>query len=306
MRILITGASGFIGSYLLRELIENGHEILSVKRKTTNLYRIDDVKHLVNWINIDTDWEIQAITFKPEIIFNLAWNGVSAKDRTNWDIQLVNIEMQQKLLNIALKSHSQKIIGIGSQAEYGAFNNKIDENYPANPNNSYGAVKNVSLILLKTFCEINHIDWYWFRVFPCFGEMEADCWLIPSLIKNILTQKSMDLTAGEQKLAYLYVKEVAKAIYSPIEVIGKSGIYNICSDNPIPLKELVIKIRNFINPDFVLNFGALPYRFGQCMHMEGDTTKLKMNLYNIRTSDFSNKLEQTIIYYKNKYQNETN
>lgn len=138
---------------------------------------------------------------------------------------------------------------------------------------------------MKSFCEINHIDWYWFRLFPLFGPHEADKWLIPSLIRSISNDTHMDLTPGEQKLAYLYVGECAKAIEMAIYADNKSGVYNICSDNPTSLKELVTNIRDRINPDFKLNFGSLPYRYGQCMYMEGDTTKLRDNIYNLNTSD---------------------
>lgn len=302
MRIFVTGASGFIGSYLLRKIVKENHEILSLKREKTNLFRIKDSYPNLEWVNIEDKWEEKAIKFKPQVIINLAWFGVAANDRTDWDIQLENIGFQQKLLRLGAVCHIQKFVGIGSQAEYGAFESKIDEDYPTNPNTAYGAVKNASLILMKTYCEIHHIDWYWFRVFPCFGEMESDVWLIPSLIKKMSIGDSMDLTLGEQKLAYLYVEEVANAIASSINVEGKVGIYNISSNNPIPLKDLVIKIRNFVNPNFKLNFGALPYREGQSMYMEGNTDKLKTNLYQIQNSNFEEKLKQTITYYKERFQ----
>ena len=114
----------------------------------------------------------------------------------------------------------------------------------------------------------------------------------------------MDLTAGEQKLAYLYVGEVAKSIASAAVADTKSGIYNICSDNPIPLKDLVTKIRNKIDKDFVLNFGVLPYRDGQSFYMEGATDKIANNLYKIDTSTFEKHLDETIKYYINIYKNE--
>ena len=85
---------------------------------------------------------------------------------------------------------------------------------------------------------------------------------------------------------------------------NKSGVYNICSDNPTSLKELVTNIRDRINPDFKLNFGSLPYRYGQCMYMEGDTTKLRDNIYNLNTSDFEVQLDNTIKYYLKRYDNE--
>ena len=157
---------------------------------------------------------------------------------------------------------------------------------------------------MKSFCEINGIEWYWFSLFPLFGPHEADKWLIPSLIKSMVTTDHMDLTLGEQKLSYLYVGECAKAIMMAIYANGKSGIYNVCSDNPMPLRMLVEKIRNKVNPNFKLNFGALPYRFGQCMYMEGDTTALRTNIFNLDTSDFNNKLDMTIEYYLKKFSNE--
>lgn len=86
-----------------------------------------------------------------------------------------------------------------------------------------------------------------------FGPHEADKWLIPSLIRSISNDTHMNLTPGEQKLAYLYVGECAKAIEMAIYADNKSGVYNICSDNPTSLKELVTNIRDRINPDFKLN-----------------------------------------------------
>lgn len=303
MRAFVTGASGFIGSYLVKALVNDGHEVLCLKRKNSNLEPLDDYIEKVKWINTTDDWKTEFLKFKPFIVYNLAWNGVAADDRIIWEKQISNIAMQQELLDLMLEVGCKKIVGTGSQSEYGDFENKIDENYPINPKTAYAAVKASSLIIMKSFCEINNIDWYWFRLFPVFGPHEADSWLIPSLIKNISTSDHMDLTPGEQKLSYLYVGECARAIMMAIYAEGKSGVYNICSDNPTPLKTLVTKIRDKVNPKFQLNFGALPYRYGQCMYMEGDTTALRTNIYNLNTSDFEKKLNLTIDYYLNKYSN---
>lgn len=301
MKAFVTGASGFIGSYLVKALIDDGHDVLCLKRMTSNISALDNYVDRVRWVNNTDNWKAEFCKFRPYIIYNLAWNGVASADRILWDKQVSNIAMQQELLNLALDVGCKKVVGIGSQSEYGDFENKIDETYPVNPKTAYAAVKAGSLIIMKAFCEINNIDWYWFRLFPLFGPHEAEKWLIPSLIKNIATSDHMDLTPGEQKLSYLYVGECAKAIMMAIYTDGKSGIYNICSDNPVPLKVLVTKIRDKINPSFKLNFGALPYRYGQCMYMEGDTNALRTNIYNLDTSDFDEKLDITIDYYLNKY-----
>lgn len=306
MKAFVTGASGFIGSYLVKWLISEGHEIMCLRRPSSNIPELINKENSIKWIYTDTEWQASLIAFSPEIIYNLAWNGVSANERNIWAKQLSNIDLQQDLLNSASVCRCKKFVGIGSQSEYGDFDQLVDETYPENPKTAYAASKVACLDILRSFCDLNDIEWYWYRLFPIFGAGESEKWLIPSLIKTIYSKQSMDLTLGEQRLPYLYVGECAKAIGMSIYSTGKGGVYNVCSDNPMSLKELVTIIKNKINPKFQLNFGALPYRHGQSMHMEGETKKLRENIYNLDCSSFSTRLAETIEYYKAIYSNGNN
>lgn len=301
MRAFVTGATGFIGSYLVKELAGQNCELLCLKRESSDLYRLEAYKNRVKWINISDDWHSAFKEFQPEFVFNLAWDGVSSADRVIWEKQIKNIELQQKMLDLSVECGVRKFIGIGSQSEYGDFEGVVDEAYPANPKTAYAATKLACLDILRSFCTINKLEWYWFRLFPLFGATESDRWLIPSLIKNISTQDYMDLTPGEQQLPYLYVGECAKAIASPIFSDDRSGVYNVCADNPQPLKSLVISIKDMVNPQFKLNFGAQPYRYGQSMYMCGKTDKLSENLYRLDTTTYIERLEETVNYYINLY-----
>lgn len=301
MRVFLTGSSGFIGSYLSKELLSKGHELLCLKRNTSDLYRLGGSVHDIKWVDLTDDWQNAFKQYQPQAVFNLAWDGVFSADRLNWQKQVKNIELQQVLLDLSLESGVKKFIGIGSQSEYGVFDTVVDENYPANPKTAYAASKLACLDLLKSFCSIYNIEWYWFRVFPLFGPYESDKCLIPSLIKTIFIQESMDLTKGEQRLPYLYVGECAKAIASPLNASNKSGVYNVCADNAQPLRDLVTKIKDAVNPDFILNFGALPYRYGQSMFMGGNTQALTENLYKLNIASFDEKLYDTIKYYIDYY-----
>lgn len=301
MKIFVTGATGFIGSYLVKDLIKEGHQVLCLKRMSSNLYRLDDINSHINWINTSDCWTEVFRNFKPEIVFNLAWDGVSSTERGIWIKQVGNVVFQQTLLDLSLECKVRKFVGTGSQSEYGDFEGTIDESYQTAPKTAYAATKLACLDIMKNFCEINGIEWYWFRIFPQFGPMESDSWLIPTLIKSMYTQDHMDLTPGDQYLPYLYVGECSKAIASPIYAGNKSGVYNVCADNPQPLKKLVSAIRDKVNPTFQLNFGAMPYRYGQSMYMCGDTKKLRDNLYHINTSSFEERMEETIQYYMRIY-----
>jgi len=302
MKILLTGATGFLGSHIAEELIEKGYDLLLTKRFNSNLWRCDTYKEKVVWINTDiSSWVNEAKEFKPDIIINSAWNGVSAANREDWNVQVDNLIFQQKLLELAKIVKVKKFIGIGSQAEYGEFNECIDETYPTKPTTAYGTVKLASSIIMSSFCEQHEIQWYWFRLFSCFGERESDNWLIPSTIKNMISKNSMDLTNGEQLYSYLYIKDVAKVFVSAVKSNASDGIYHIASEKSRSLKEILILIKENLNTDFKLNFGALPYRKNQSMINSSFMEKTKQAFGNIDTNDFNEKLIQTIAYYKETY-----
>lgn len=303
-RVLIAGATGFIGSYVTEQLLKKDFKLMLMRRQSSSLQRCQNFNDTVEWVFTDVDgWINLAETFNPDVIVNLAWDGVVSGERTLWKLQIENLIFQQTLLDIASKVGSKVFIGAGSQAEYGEIDEIVDELHPCSPNSAYGSVKLSALTILKSFCEINSIKWFWFRLFPCFGEREGDNWLIPSLIKKIMTDTSMDLTTCEQKYAYLYVGEVARVFSTAVESSADSGIYNVSSDVPISLRELLGKIRNTIKEEFVLNFGALPYRLGQSMCIVGDNRKVCDGIYRIDTSNFEVELKNTVDFYKELYGN---
>jgi nucleoside-diphosphate-sugar epimerase len=301
MKILLTGATGFLGSHIAENLLVHDFELILTKREKSSLANCQSFMNNVKWVNKDSElWVDQIIEFKPDIIIHAAWNGVSSTNREDWNSQLSNIDFMFQLMKIAGKSNIRKFISLGSQAEYGQFDGKIAEDYPLNPTSSYGAIKLAVLEHLKSFCEDKCIDWYWLRVFSVFGERENERWLIPSVIKKMLSgSNEMDFTLGEQKYAYLYASDFAASISNVVIKDAASGIYNLSSNNPVSLKELLNTIRDSINPDFSLNFGAIPYRLNQSMHIEGDSTKFNQAFGQIDSSDFKIKLERVINSYKN-------
>jgi len=303
-RILITGISGFLGSQIAKQLISQGHKIIATKRPSSNLWRCEDYANKVNWVNInEVNWQNKIIELHPEIIIHTAWSGVSANDRDDWDIQFSNIDFTLKLLQIAKQCKLKKFIGFGSQAEYRNFSGIVDENYPLEPNSAYGSSKIAVCQIIKSFCYINEINWYWFRLFSFFGELESNTWFIPTLINKISSLQKMDMTPGEQKYAYMYIGDLAKIIGKTVEVDISSGIYNISSAKAISLLDLTNKILGIINPvESQINFGAIPYRPNQSMHIQGSISKLEKELgEKIDELDFNDSLTKVVNYKLNKH-----
>jgi nucleoside-diphosphate-sugar epimerase len=204
------------------------------------------------------------------------------------------------LLDVAKAVGVKKIIFLGSQAEYGNIDGKISEEHKANALNAYGSIKLACQEIVKTYCETNTINWIWLRLFSLFGEKENQNWLIPSLIQSMLTTQQMDFTPGDQKYAYLYVKDFALILDKIIAMPIESGVYNISSNETRTIKSLLEDIRNYINPAFLLNFGALQYRKNQSMHMEGEMSKLWSQIGEVEMTDYNKALHNSLNYYLKK------
>lgn len=113
----------------------------------------------------------------------------------------------------------------------------------------------------------------------------------------------MDMTSGEQKYAYMYVGDLARIICKTVEVDISAGIYNISSSSAISLIELTNKILEIIKPDVSqINFGAIPYRPNQSMHIQGSNSKLEKELGGkIYELDFNDSLSKVVNYKLNKH-----
>ncbi|MDB5141283.1 MAG: hypothetical protein JWR12_3199 [Mucilaginibacter sp.] len=307
-KIFITGITGFLGSNIADFLSKEGHHIVATYREKSSKNLCLNYYDKVHWVLQDenNDWVNTIINTSPDVIIHSAWMGVSHNERDDWECQFQNINFIKKILFVAKHSKASRFICLGSQAEYGPFDGVINEEYPLNPVEAYGCVKIICSELVKQYCTYHKIDWYWLRLFSFFGSGESENWLIPSLVKKIILSDYMDLTLGEQKYAYLYVGDLGLAINSIILKHGQPGIYNISGKMLVTLKNLVEGIRNKINPSFKLNFGKLPYRLNQSMHMQGDSSKFIKEFDEFEASDFESSMLKTIECLKEKFKAQVN
>lgn len=299
--ILITGITGFLGCHLGKLLCENNYQVIATRRSNSSLKNCTEFQEQIKWIYIDDDnWKDIITGYQPAIIIHAAWIGVAAAERDDWELQTKNLSFLQDLLFIARQSGTQKIIGLGSQAEYGFIDTIVVESHPLKPTTAYGAVKIISAQLLKDFCVKHTIQWYWLRVFSVFGEKESTKWLLPNVIKTIAAKqvKKMSFSPGDQQYAYLYIKDFANAIKNIVINKGNnSGIYNVSSSRPLPLKHIISFIKDIIDPAFVLEFGALPYRQNQSMLIAGDVTLFNKVFGSVAQTSLEESINNTINFY---------
>jgi len=278
MRILVTGATGFVGSHLIGELLGRGHEVSAIVRPESDTWRLAAVKDRVQFIvgSLDDipDLRSSIADFRPEAIAHLAWWGVRNADR-NSPIQARNIYSTMELAGLAAELGVKVFVGAGSQAEYGQYNRAISEDDPARPTTLYGIAKVASEMMLAELCRQNGMRFTWLRLFSTYGPKDHDHWLIPQLIRALKAGQRMPLTKAEQLWGFLHVRDAAEGIRTVIETDGASGVFNLGSPDAPPLRETILAIRNLIDPAGELGFGDIPYRPDQVMVLKADVTRLQ-------------------------------
>ena len=293
MRIFVTGATGYLGYHIACQCLIEGHQILCLRRSTSNSLFEPEIEKKIQWVTMNEDgWENIIITFSPDVLIHAAWGGVRGTERDDVFIQKQNIALSKYLFQIY---PFKQIIAMGSQAEYGFYKEVVSEDYYSKPETEYAKAKLESLGFLKNYCEQNNIEWQWLRVFTVFGEKQTGG-LIPLAISNCKNGvKSFDTTGGEQKYSYLYVKDFAKATCNVIGKTGKSGIYNVSQPAEVHSNKNILETINIMmQSNLQYNYGALSYAKNQIMLMSGKVDKFERAFGKIPHTDFEVAMKKTI------------
>lgn len=293
MRIFITGATGYLGYHIAIQCVNEGHQVLCLRRSSSkSLFTVEQDQH-ISWVTKDEQgWEEQVRIFAPELLIHAAWGGVRGTGREDRDIQIENIRMSKQLYTLC--SYKQ-IIAFGSQAEYGYYEGPVSENHELQPTMMYARSKVSSMHELQTYCDSKGIEWQWIRIFTVFGEKQTGG-LISLAINNCKKGvEQFDTTEGNQVYSYLYTKDFAKAICQVIGSRGKSGVYNISQ----PLEEhsnrnILETIKHMMNSNIHYNYGVVPYAKDQVMLMTGNIDKFEKAFGSVPHTDFRVALQNTI------------
>lgn len=279
--ILVTGAAGFIGSKLVAELARQQHKIYALiekcdPRSRDTLLSIDSDIVIVD----DLQYMYQHAETYPAFdrIFHLATVGVRPDFN---DINLicdVNIKMSCQLVDFARNNHSGIMVNFGSCFEYGDHGNVLlAEDMNCCPESLYAISKNASTNLVTRYAKTQNVKLITVRPFGVFGDGEGPDRLAPSIINSCMRGEVVKTTPGEQVRDFVNVKDLVKAIiqlseaeYTPYE------IYNICSNNPVRVKDFILEIVEVCGFDVSLvDFGSIPYRKNEAMVFAGDNKKLQ-------------------------------
>lgn len=270
MRVLITGATGFLGYQITRACIDAGHEVLCLRRANSqNPFTPRYAEH-INWFEINDPKAVQ--DFAPEVLIHAAWLGLDHENRNKPEVQQSNVVLMQDVLGMY---EYKQIVVLGSMEEYGYPGVLMTEDLPLKPFSAYTEAKVACLKYLQEYVESRNVEWQWIRVCTVYGEHQQPAWLVPTLITNCLKGESIiETTKGEQEYGFLYGDDFGRAINSVVGARGKSGIYNVSAHSSIHLYELFELVKELTGYQGEFS-KSLPYRGNGNLMILADSTKFR-------------------------------
>lgn len=274
--IAMTGATGFIGSAILAELLSRKSEVTVLLRSNSDCSRLSELRGFETLTysqltNEETIWELREK--QPDIFIHCSWRGVVGHDRNEAFQITYNIPMTLDAVELGVAAGCRQWIGLGSQAEYGNQNCRLDEETPLHPSTLYGISKFAAGVASLALCRARGISGAWLRVFSTYGPGDSPQRCIPYVIDEFLAGRPPKLTRCEQLWDYLFVADAARAVAAAANGTT-SGVFNVGSGSARPLKDYIEAIRRELDSAPEPVYGAVPYRLDQVMHLEANISRL--------------------------------
>ncbi len=289
MKILVTGSTGFIGNYVIRELIKrNDFEIIATSIDQIKKARINewfkDIKYIAQDLN-----EVKENYFtyfeNPELLIHLSWQGLpNYKDLFHIERNLfTNYNFIKNMVQNGLRNLSV----IGTCFEYGMQEGSLSEGIYTNPITAYGLAKDTLRKFIEELSKKFEFKFKWIRLFYLYGRGQNPKSILSQLdqaLKN--NEEKFNMSKGDQLRDYLEVEKAAEYIVQISLQNRINGIINCCSGKPISIKNLVKAYLKKKDMNIKLNLGYYPYPDYEPMAFWGDNKKLNKILENIKNVKF--------------------
>jgi len=275
MKILVTGATGFVGSYVVRELLNSNIEVIATSRSVEKA-ELQPWFPEVNYVPCDlNDIRKDYYSFfdRPDRAIHLSWEGLP-----NY-MALFHIEnnlyANYLFLKNLIENGLRHLVVTGTCFEYGIRNGLLDEESESRPNNPYGLAKDTLRKFLVQLQWKKYFILQWVRLFYLYGEGQNPSSILSQLdtaIEN--NEKEFKMSEGDQLRDYLSVQRVAEYIVKIALQKDVVGTINCCSGTPISIRKLVENHLREKQKNIALNLGYYPYPEHEPMAFWGDNKKL--------------------------------
>lgn len=298
-RVLVTGASGFIGRHVIAPLRERGYEIhLTSSRAGADIDGIEGVSqvHVADLLDADQSRAL-VDAVKPSHLLHLAWivkpgELIASVENLDW------INASLSLLRSFHEAGGQRFVGVGSCYEYDwAYGYCSEELTPTNPDTLYGASKNAFRQVAEEYGRTHDLDFAWARVFFLYGPHENPNRLASSLILSLLRGQEAKSSHGLQIRDYMHVQDAADGIATLLDS-AETGAFNVATGQAPRIRDIVEIVGRETGAEELLRIGVLPARKNDTALVVADTQKASDRLGFTPRFDLLGGLRHTISWWK--------
>jgi nucleoside-diphosphate-sugar epimerase len=276
LKILVTGATGFIGNHLVQHLLKKDVEVIATSRsveKAKQYQWFSKVKYIP--CDFEKEQEDYFSFFKrPECIIHLAWDGL-------WDYKNLlhfekNVPVHYKFIKNMVHHGLKHVVITGTCLEYGMQYGQLTEDLETKPSTPYGLGKDTLRRYLEQLLTLSSVTFQWIRLFYLYGDGQSEKSLLSQLKQAVQSgEKEFNMSGGEQLRDYLPVEEVAAYIGAIALQKQIQGIINCCSGTPISIRQFVEMYVRKRGYSIQLNFGYYSYPDYEPLAFWGDNSKLQ-------------------------------
>ncbi len=274
MKILVTGANGYLGQGIVKAILDNGHEVIASDFADKN---IDSraIKRICNLFEIENPYEELD---KPDFLLHLAWRDGFVH---NSDAHFEDLPKHCRFISKMLKAGLNKIAVMGTMHEIGFFEGSINESTPCHPASCYGIAKNALRDYLKMVAEQNNAEWQWLRGYYIVGNSAFGNSIFSKITASVKEGKTeFPFTMGQNQYDFIDYEDFCKQVAAAVGQTEIKGIINICSGKPEKLADRVERFIKENNYKIKLKYGAFPDRAYDSKAVWGNDEKIKKILEN--------------------------
>lgn len=288
-RVVLTGATGFVGAALAKRLLVTlDCEVHAITRPSGgDLWRLSGIENQIVWHKADLTNESAVrdllATIDPDVVFHLA--TYYAPDSTGIDpraIVDVNVTAGLVLASACAKLPSLRLlVNVGTCAEFGDLREPACEDSPLAPNSVYASTKAAGSIVMRQAAEEHGVPFTTLRLYNMYGEYEKPSRLFPHVVLSLIDGRDVPLTAGEQAKDYTYVGDVVDAflLAAAQPDVSAGETYNIASGQTISIRAFIESIAShFPDAEDHLLWGAAPYRENEMWFQGATADKARASL----------------------------
>lgn len=254
MKVLVTGANGYLGSGIVKNILDKGNEVVAADFKVDHIDNRAE-KKVCNLFEIENPYEYFG---KPDVLLHLAWRDGFVHYS---DAHIEDLPKHYVFIKKMAESGIKKIAIMGSMHEIGFFEGSINENTPCHPITPYGIGKDALRNLTQMICKRNNIIFQWLRGYYIVGNSKYGSSIFSKITAAAEEGKlEFPFTMGQNQYDFIDYGDFCNQVVSAISQNEINGIINICSGYPEKLADRVERFIKENHYNIKLKYGAFPDR----------------------------------------------